>query len=140
MIFLMLLLLYMNKKTQNLQPDTISSILLYCEMATAPKCPNTATAHAARQRVPSLRLPLCRALKSRAIFAVQIHIIMLQTLITKMPRMKGTQKLVIAGLGLAFLAIIVSSLSKELDFAAGIIFVGIVILGVVGLIKMRRRP
>lgn len=48
------------------------------------------------------------------------------------------QKLVIAGLGLAFLGFIVGSLSKEFTFLAGIIFVAIVILGIVGIIKLRK--
>ncbi len=47
------------------------------------------------------------------------------------------QKLVIAGLGLAFLAFIVGSM-KEYFFVAGIIFVAIVILGIIGIIKMRK--
>lgn len=50
------------------------------------------------------------------------------------PRM---QKLVIAGLGLAFLAFIVGSM-KEYFFVAGIIFVAIVILGIIGIIKLRK--
>lgn len=56
-----------------------------------------------------------------------------------MARRTGVQKLVIAGLGLAFLGFIVGSSGKELTFVAGIIFVGIVILGIVGIIKLRKR-
>jgi len=52
---------------------------------------------------------------------------------------KGGTKLVIAGLGLAFLGFVVASAGKEYSFVAGAIFVGIVILGVIGLIKMRGR-
>jgi len=48
-------------------------------------------------------------------------------------------KLVIAGFGLAFLGIIMGSLSKDFTFVAGIIFVGIIILGIIGIIKMRKR-
>lgn len=48
------------------------------------------------------------------------------------------QKLVIVGLGLAFLGYILGSGSKEYTFVAGIIFVAIVILGVFGLVKMRK--
>jgi len=48
------------------------------------------------------------------------------------------QKLVLAGLGLALLASAVSSLGKEFVFVAGIIFVGVVILGIIGIIKMRK--
>lgn len=43
-----------------------------------------------------------------------------------------------AGLGLAFLGFIVGSI-KEHTFAAGIIFIGIVILGIIGIMKMRRK-
>lgn len=58
--------------------------------------------------------------------------------ITKLARRTGLQKLVIAGLGLAFLGYIVGSGSKEYTFVAGIIFVAIVILGIFGLVKMRK--
>lgn len=47
------------------------------------------------------------------------------------------QKLIIAGLGLAFLAFIVGSMEKYF-FVAGIIFVTIVILGIIGIIKLRQ--
>lgn len=46
------------------------------------------------------------------------------------------QKLVIAGLGLAFLAFIVGSMKEY--FIAGIIFVAIVILGIIGIMKLRK--
>ncbi len=46
--------------------------------------------------------------------------------------------MVIAGLGLALLGSAVSSLGKEFIFVAGIIFIGVVILGIVGIIKMRK--
>lgn len=49
------------------------------------------------------------------------------------PRM---QKLVIAGLGLAFLAFIAGSMKEY--YVAGIIFVAIVILGIIGIIKLRK--
>lgn len=52
-------------------------------------------------------------------------------------RKTGIQKLVIAGLGLAFLGIIVGSVS-DYTFVAGIIFVAVVILGIVGIMKMQR--
>ena len=52
--------------------------------------------------------------------------------------MTGVQKLVIAGLGLAFLAFIVGSSGKEFAFVTGIIFVVIVILGIVGIMKIRK--
>ncbi|MFQ5970372.1 MAG: hypothetical protein ACE5J2_07760 [Nitrososphaerales archaeon] len=55
-----------------------------------------------------------------------------------MARRTGMQKLVIVGLGLAFLGYILGSGSKEYTFVAGIIFVAIVILGVFGLVKMRK--
>ena len=48
------------------------------------------------------------------------------------------QRLVIVGLGLAFLGFIVGSSGKEFTFAAGIIFVVMVILGIVGIIKIRK--
>jgi len=48
------------------------------------------------------------------------------------------RKLIMAGLGLAFLGFIVGSI-KEYTFAAGIIFIGIVILGIIGIMKMRRK-
>jgi uncharacterized membrane protein len=51
---------------------------------------------------------------------------------------KRVNKLVIAGLGLALLAIIVSSMGRDFAFTAGIIFVGVIILGIVGIIKMRK--
>ena len=48
------------------------------------------------------------------------------------------QKLVIAGLGLAFLGIMISSLGKDLIFVAGILFVATAVLGIIGILKMRK--
>jgi hypothetical protein len=59
-------------------------------------------------------------------------------LIAKLTRRTGVQKLVIVGLGLALLGFIVGSLSKEFTFFAGIIFIAITILGIVGIVKIRK--
>jgi hypothetical protein len=47
------------------------------------------------------------------------------------------QKFLLAGLALAFLGFIIGSMS-EYAFVAGIFFVGVVILGIVGILKMRK--
>lgn len=47
-------------------------------------------------------------------------------------------KLVIAGFGLAFLGIMIGSLGKDFVFIAGIIFVATAVLGIVGIMKMRK--
>lgn len=49
------------------------------------------------------------------------------------------RKLVIAGLALAFLGFIIGSLGKDFTIAAGIIYIGIIILGIIGILKMRKR-
>ncbi|MFY3740357.1 MAG: hypothetical protein HMLIMOIP_000794 [Candidatus Nitrosomirales archaeon] len=48
------------------------------------------------------------------------------------------QKMIIAGLGLAFLGIMISSLGKDWLFAAGVIFVATAVLGIIGILKMRK--
>ena len=48
------------------------------------------------------------------------------------------QKLVIGGLGLAFLGVMISSLGKDFVFIAGIIFVATAVLGIIGIMKMRK--
>jgi hypothetical protein len=48
------------------------------------------------------------------------------------------QKLVIAGLGLAFLGFMIGSLSRDLLFIAGVLFVATAVLGVIGILKMRK--
>jgi len=48
------------------------------------------------------------------------------------------QKLVIAGLGLAFLGIIISSLNRDLIFVAGAFFIATAVLGIIGILKMRK--
>jgi len=45
------------------------------------------------------------------------------------------QKFVIAGLGLSLMGYIVGS-SSDYTFVAGIIFIAVVILGIVGIVKM----
>lgn len=52
-------------------------------------------------------------------------------------RKKTMQKFLLAGLALAFLGFIIGSMS-EYAFVAGIFFVGVVILGIVGILKMRK--
>jgi hypothetical protein len=66
-------------------------------------------------------------------------LINMQSLAKKLaPKRKTTlQKLVIAGLGLAFLGFMVGS-TTQYTFVAGIIFIAIIILGIVGIIKMRK--
>lgn len=56
------------------------------------------------------------------------------------PRKKKTlQKIIIGGLALAFLGIIVGSMVEtEFLFIAGMFFIGMIILGVVGILKMRK--
>ena len=65
------------------------------------------------------------------------RIITLKSLIIKLARKTELQKLVIVGLGLAFLGFILSA-SKEFTFLAGVIFVAIVIVGIVGITKIRK--
>jgi len=83
---------------------------------------------------PCLRQQLCRTIQ----FFKADHIIILQSLITKLARSKGMQKLIIAGLGLAFLGIMISSLGKGWLFAAGVLFVATAVLGIIGIFKMRK--
>ena len=127
------MLLQMNKKTQNLQPDTISTIFIQSDTATAPKCP-VQPRPMQPGRCPSFEV----ATLSGVLVLETDHIIILQSLIAKLARRTGVQKLVIVGLGLAFLGFIVGSLNKEFTFFAGIIFIAIVILGIIGIMKIRK--
>lgn len=53
-----------------------------------------------------------------------------------MARSKIVPRLVIAGLGLAFLSFFLGSSGES--FLAGIVFIGIIILGIIGMLVIRR--
>jgi hypothetical protein len=100
---------------------------------TAPSA-QTATAHAARQKAFHVKGDL----SGSKILTIQTYI-SFNIEGSKLAYQKRViRKLIMAGLGLAFLGFIVGSI-KEHTFAAGIIFIGIVILGIIGIMKMRRK-
>ena|GEM_PF-2040730 len=95
--------------------------------------PSTATAHASDRD----SLFEVATLSDYSVLQAD-HIIILQSLITKLARSKGMQKMIIAGLGLAFLGIMISSLGKDWLFAAGVLFVATAVMGIIGILKMRK--